>query len=103
MHRKDKHLGRRRRIVNLLRRLDAVQFRHRDIHHDDVGMQLVHEPHRLPPIGGRPYDLESGLRLQQHAQTVTHHGVIIREHHPDHSRLSATMVCRRPPSYTTRG
>ena len=70
--------------MNLLRRLDAVQLRHGDIHDHHVRMQLQRQAYCLPSVCGIPDNTDVGLRLQQNAQAVAHHGVIVCQKDLDH-------------------
>ena len=40
-------------------RLDAVHLGHPDVHQDDVGGELVDQPHRLDAVAGGAHDLEA--------------------------------------------
>ena len=77
----DPRAGARR--VNLPRGLDAVQFRHGNIHHDHVRASLLHPAHRLPPVGGIAHDGDVALRLEQGAQPVADHGVVVGHKNAD--------------------
>ena len=47
-------------------RLDAVHLRHPDVHEHHVGLELVDQPHRLQPVGGRADDLHALLGVDDH-------------------------------------
>jgi hypothetical protein len=63
--------------------LDAVQLGHRDVHDDDVGLQLLGQPDGFPAVAGLAGDLHVGLRLQDHPKAVTDHGVIVSQQDAD--------------------
>ena len=61
----------------LTRRLDAVQPLHRDVHHHDVGMQLLDERHAAAPVLGLADDLKRAVLLEQRTQALTEERVIV--------------------------
>jgi hypothetical protein len=65
VHREDQHLSARCRAQNAPGGFQAVQFRHRDVEHDDVRLQRLRLLHRLTAGGGFSADFPAWLRLQQ--------------------------------------
>ncbi len=41
--------------------IDAIERRHGDVRHDQVGPVLFGGGHQLPPVGHHPHDLKLGL------------------------------------------
>jgi hypothetical protein len=60
-------------------------------------MQLQRQARRLPSVCGIPDDTDVGLRLQQNAQAVAHHGVIIRQNNRRHGASSLKVTMTRVP------
>ena len=56
---------------------DAVEFRHGDVHHDDIGPQAGCELDGFAAVAGFADDFEVRLGAQKHAKTLPHHGVIV--------------------------
>jgi hypothetical protein len=71
------HFGKPR--LDLPRRLDAVEPRHRDVHHHDVGRQLGREFHRRATLLGLGDYFEAGLCLDQRPQPVPHYLMVVAE------------------------
>jgi hypothetical protein len=79
MHAERDHPYVRRRCHHPPGGLDPIQFRHRDIHHHDIGLQLVGELHRLAAVRRLADDLHIGLRAQYHFEALPHDGVIVNQ------------------------
>ena len=62
-------------------RLDSIQVRHADIHHDHVRFQLVGQGHGLPAIVGLSDHEELGMLLDDQAQTAAHQAVVVGQKH----------------------
>ena len=65
----------------LARGLHAGQARHVQVHDDDVGRELAHEPQRRLAVVGLAGHLEA-LLLEQAAQTASEEVVVVDEKHP---------------------
>ena len=75
MHREEDYLRFATELLELARRLDAIEQRHRDIHHHYVGALLLAGLQELAAIFGRPDQVELGL--QQAADAFGHDLVIV--------------------------
>jgi hypothetical protein len=64
-------------------RLDARSARHVEIEHQDAGPVPSHVSEGHLNVARLGQHLYVGLSLEQHAQTATHHRVIIRKHESD--------------------
>src|SRR5207253_10535292 len=73
---------------DVARRLDAAHARHVEIHDDDVGRDLAHEPHRLAAGRGFADDLDT-LLLEQVAETRAEKVVVVDDQHAE--RLARTL------------
>ena len=61
----------------LTRRLDAVQALHRDVHHHDVGMELLDERHATATVLGLPDHLKRPVLLEQRTQALAEERMIV--------------------------
>ncbi len=71
------HFGLRIAHSQLLGRFNPVDQRHRNVGHDDIGMQAVRLGEQVPAIRDRSHHVE--LRLQQGAYTLANGGVIVSQ------------------------
>ena len=77
-------------------RLDAVEHRHREVHEDHVGLELLGEPHRLRRRRTpRRRSSRSASRFDQLLETAPDDGVVVDDQDPDHR--SGTSTCRSVP------
>ena len=60
-------------------RLDAVHIGHRDIHHHHVWTLLLGQPDAIPAVRRLAHHGHIGLPLEQRAQSVAHHRVIVSQ------------------------
>jgi hypothetical protein len=60
--------------------------RHDEVHEDDVGLKLGGPRHRLLAIGGLTDDLDAVLELEERAQALAHHRVVVDDHDADRIR-----------------
>jgi hypothetical protein len=79
VHREHEHLRAFDALQDLPRRLDAVQLRHRDVHDDDVRAELLDEIDRGPAVARFADDLDLLVRLEDAAQALSDHGVIVNQ------------------------
>jgi hypothetical protein len=77
-HRQQDSLRPRTHLVDLPRRIDAVQFWHGNIEHRGIRTKLFRKLDGLLAIIGFGDNIEAGL-LQEKLQSLPHHNVIIRE------------------------
>src|ERR1019366_5590444 len=75
----DDYAGLRRVAQDLNGGFDAVQTRQADIHDHQVGTLLLAELHRLSAAFGLADDAEFGGALQNRAEAVAHHLVIVHQ------------------------
>jgi hypothetical protein len=68
---------------DLARRLDAVQLGHLDVHHDDVGLQLLRHGHGLGAVDGLADHLDELVGRQQRAQPSPEDGVVVGDQRAD--------------------
>ena len=59
--------------------LDAVEAGHRDVHHNGVGQEGVGLLDGRVAVGGLAHHNHVGFALQQGAQAVAHHLVVVDE------------------------
>src|SRR3569623_423604 len=69
-------------------RVDAVELRHGDVHDHDRWLEALLFAYRLAPVRGITDHAYVGFSLQQAAQTVPYHAVIIREKYRDCHELA---------------
>ena len=60
-----------------------VQFRHRDIHEDNVRLAFLDEPHGVLPVGSFPGDREFRGSPQEHPQAAPDDVMVIGDEYPD--------------------
>ena len=65
------------------RRLDAVEPRHADVHHDDVGPQPQRRLHRLGAVLRLADDLEVGLDVEHGPEAAAHERVVVGDEDAD--------------------
>ena len=65
------------------RGLDAVQLGHGDVHHHDVGLQLLGQFDGFAAVGGLADDLHIGLRAEDHLEALADHGVVVSQQDAD--------------------
>ena len=75
---------------DLVCRLDAVQIRHGDIEHSDVGPGRFGQIHRSTAVAGLADHLEIFLLLEHQAESAADDGVIVGQDNPNHAALSVT-------------
>ena len=90
--RQDDHARVRQLLPKLAHRSHAVQHRHDKVHQDHIRREPLGLGDRLPAVLGLPHHLDPVLQLEERAQPLAHHGVVVHEHHTD--RFSHS----RPPS-----
>ena len=81
-------------VLDRARCFDPVHPRHRNVHHDDVGFQLVRALHRGAAILHAADDDEIGLRSDYVLESFCHHLMVVRDQDPDLHRLA-----RHPRAY----
>ena len=64
VNRESEDLNERKFGAYAARRLDAIHFRHRDIHQDNIRPECVRLSDRVDPIGGFAHDLKLGPLFQ---------------------------------------
>ena len=80
VHGKSQHARLRRHFGQAARGFDAVELRHRHIHHTHIRLQFFRLFHRLAAIGDFCHDFHVPLRGQNHAEALTNDGVIVGKH-----------------------
>ena len=68
---------------DLARGLDAVQPRHDQVHQHDVRSQGLRQPDALVAVAGLAHDRHVGLQLEEGAQALPHHLVIVHDQEAD--------------------
>ena len=84
---------------DLARGLDAVQLRHLDVHHDDVGLQLLRQRDRLRAVDGLTHDLDQVIRSEQGAQAAPEDRVVVGDQRAD--GIHEASSCRGRRACTT--
>jgi len=79
MLREHHQLDARTEARQLERRVQAVELRHADVHHGDIGVLATHQAHRLAAVGRLPRDHEPRA-LQQGLQSLSDEHVIVGEY-----------------------
>ena len=79
------HLGVLRQ--DLLRGFHPIHVRHAQIQQDHVRVELRRQLHRLQAAAALPNHLHVLLHLDEQAQPLAHHGVVIHQQHTDLSFL----------------
>jgi hypothetical protein len=62
---------------DLLRRANAVELGHHQIHQDDIGMQFIDLRHRLLPIARFSDDFDIGLSCKKCSNAFTYNSMIV--------------------------
>ena len=73
------HARVRNRTGQAARGFDAVELRHSHIHHHYVWANLFGQRENLAAVGGFSHDLHVRLRVQNHFETLAHHGMIVSQ------------------------
>src|SRR6266446_1320958 len=81
VHREDEHTHAVGALHDLVRRLDAVQARQTDVDDDDGGAQPLRGFDRAAAVAHLATDLDLGVRLENLAQALAYHGVVLGEQH----------------------
>src|SRR5690606_2007419 len=105
-HRRERHdLDVGEAAPDLARGLDAVHDGHQQVHHDDVGPELLDELERLAPVARLADDLEVGLEPEGEPQAPPHDGVVVNEQDADlvHSLSPTRLQPRARPGRPTFG
>src|SRR5262249_30043569 len=76
-----------------LRRLDAVHHRHRDVHQDDVRLELPRETHRLLAVAGRPDHRDPAVLPEDRLDRLREEPLLVRYQHAN--------TCHRRPGPET--
>ena len=76
-------LGLREDRLDAAGRLDAVDHRHHQVHHDDVRPELAGALDGLGAIGGLADDHDVVVELEEIAHPATDHRVVVDEEDPD--------------------
>ena len=86
VHRKDDDLRIRRTLADHSSGLDAVELGHGDVHEHHIWLEPGNLAGGIIAARGLAHDLDPALRLEQHAQAVTDHCVVVgnedRDAHP---------------------
>src|SRR5690606_4345351 len=69
--------------------VETIQLRHTDVHQHDVRPCALHEVHRFAAVRSASDDLDVGLGVQQRAESLTHHGLIIDDRDSDARSVSS--------------
>jgi hypothetical protein len=80
------------RSTILGRRGDPVHDRHDQVEQDDIGLETAGQFHGFGSVGRFTYDFDGQrggiiLQLQEGAQTLPDHGMIVHDQHPNRRRL----------------
>jgi hypothetical protein len=67
----------------LPRRLDAVQNRHCQVHHNNVRLMLCDKRHGFAAIGGLRNHAEAFVAFEQHSQAFPYDGMVVRKKDSD--------------------
>ena len=71
------HLGVRADLEQLAGGFETIEPGHGDVHQDHVGVKLLHQIHRLAPVGRFADHFQAGLQLQHFAKPLTYDHVIL--------------------------
>ena len=81
-------------LDDLARRLDAVQQRHADVEHGDVGLELEDLLDGVAAVAGLGDDFPVALLLEDLPQPLPHERVIVAEHDPQLSQRAPPCSAR---------
>jgi hypothetical protein len=70
-------------LSDLLRRVEAVHDRHRDVHQDHVGVDVQCDLDRLRPVCGVPDDLEPVVGGEDGLEGLAEQPVVVGDEHAD--------------------
>ena len=79
---------RRNGLRHATRRLDPIHPGHVQIHHHDIGMQRGHESYGFKSVAGFSDNDNIVIRVQDAAQSLPHHCVIVHEQDPNDARFA---------------
>ena len=97
-------------LLELLRGLDPVDGRHRDVEQDQIGLQGLDQAQRLGSIFRLADELEIRIRSEQRPETRADHGMVVSDqdanrHSAPPDRLALcepSCACARSPSALPR-
>ena len=81
-------------LLDLAPRFETVQERHRDVEHDDIGLQRLGGGHQRPSVGHLADDL--ALAREQFLERAEQQRVIVRQQDSGTSPSSLLYRCRGP-------
>lgn len=81
--------------------IQAVELRHADVHHGNVGILAAYQAHGLAAIGGFAGHDES-CTFQQLPQSLPHEHVVVGEHQADSHAMSSIADARVLPGSIPR-
>jgi len=85
------------------RGLDAVHARHANIHDDEVRSEFAHGPHRGLAVACFTHDAQVRVVLEQAAQALPHHPVIIDQQDPGGNAGPPSTSLPRSPAAAEPG
>src|SRR4051812_32188149 len=71
-------------LAQLPRRLDAVEDRHLDVHHDGIGLHERRERHCVLPVAGAPGHGEAAVLLEKERDRVEERFVVLGNENAEH-------------------
>jgi hypothetical protein len=82
--------------------LQPVHHRHAHVHQDHVGPQFAAAPHRVLAVGDLAHHRHALLGVEQRAEPLAHHRLVVGEHDPDHRGTPSAGVAARGRAASTR-
>ena len=83
--RQDENVGFGKLRQQLTSRFEPVASRHPDVHQHDLRTQAASLGDDLEAVGGLAHDLDVLLRVENHAEAVTHERLIVGDEDPNHT------------------
>src|SRR3569623_604769 len=101
IHREDQDTGVGTSLLYGACGIDAIEFGHGDVHHDNRGLKTTRLTDPVAPVCGIADHADIGFRVQQAAQAVSYDGVIIGQKNRDDHGYRGTSTIMRVPWPTT--
>ena len=90
------HAGARAGLAQALERADAVQARHHEVEQDHVGVGARGGVHGDLAVARLGHDLDVVLEVEERAQPLADHRVVVGEQDADHAGISSRTVVPSP-------
>jgi hypothetical protein len=91
-----------RHIPDAARELEAIEARHGDVGDEDVRVETLDQRQHLEAVGGLAHDFEIGLALEQTAQRLPHHLLVVSKQNAVIVPSCPTRSCKKDACWRAR-